>query len=47
MKNLLFLVSDNSEYIVILKVQQPLVEKRGGVKYGQVNISLDIGYFSN
>lgn len=44
MKDLLALVHEIDKYVVIVKIQKPLIKKSGGVQHDQVNISLNIDY---
>ena len=36
---------DNNKHEMIIKVEKPLVEKRGNIKDGKVSTSLDIGNY--
>ena len=38
------LVGDDSEHVAMVRMQEPLIEEGGGIKYGRVNISLYVCY---
>lgn len=44
MKDLLSLIGNNHEHVAIVRVQQLLIEKKTGIKYGQGNIFLYVDY---